>query len=379
MGAAVRASRPSLPPAPSLLADATDLAGVERRVKALAEQRPAVYRMLDPSGRVLYVGKAKRLRARLLAYFQARFPQDKGARILHAAGDIAWDYQPSEFAAHLTELHEIQKWRPPYNVHMNQRRNTLFIRVSNDSAPKLSTTAKPAPDGGRYYGPLTSPMRAAEAIRVLNDLLGLRDCAQRMPMVFAEQGDLFGAPRRAGCPRHDLGLCSGPCAGLVTAAAYHERVESAVAFLEGRAIAPVDRIVAEMTEWAARAEFEVAARWRQRFEALEWLLGATTRARAAIELLTFVYHQPGTHGDDRAYLVRRGVVRAGYPWPATPIEREAFRAVVRADLEAATPEAASQGPLPPPSETIEEMLLVMSWFRRHPEALRRTSRIEDWM
>ncbi|HEV8148641.1 MAG TPA: hypothetical protein VGP61_00500 [Gemmatimonadales bacterium] len=352
---------------------APDLEGLKRRVKALAEQRPGIYRMLDASGRVLYVGKAKQLRARLLSYFQASFPDDKGARILHSASDLSWDYVPSEFAAHLAELREIRKWRPPYNVQMNRRRIAIFVAVSAHPAPKLSSTAVFAKAGARYYGPLASPARTLEAIKLLSDLFGLRDCADRMPMVFAEQGDLFDAPRQAACPRHELGLCSGPCAGLVTAREYRERVEAAVAFLEGRAIAPVDRVVTGMMAAAERGEFEAAARWRERFETLEWLLGATTRARTAIELLSFVYRDPGSHGEDRAYLIRQGVVRACYPWPATPIEREAFRGVVA--TERAAPEL-PPGPLDP--SLIEEMLLVMSWFRRHPEALRRTTKLAEW-
>ncbi|NOT09870.1 MAG: nuclease [Gemmatimonadales bacterium] len=347
---------------------AIDLGALHRRVKLLAEPRPGIYRMLDASGRVLYVGKAKRVRARLLSYFHAKYPADKGARILHAASDLSWEYATSEFAAHLAELREIRKWRPPYNVAMNRRRTAFFIGIAEGPAPRLVSTANPSKEQVRYYGPLPSRGRADEAIRVMNDLLGLRDCAERMPMVFAEQGDFFGEPRQAACPRYDFGLCSGPCAGLVTASGYRERVAAAMAFLEGRAIAPVDRIVAGMMSAAEQGEFEMAARWRERFEALEWLLGATTRARAAVELLTFVYRDPGSHGDDRAYLIRRGLVRACYPWPATPIEREAFQGVVNAEL-------AREEPAPGPMGvgTIEEMLLVMSWFRRHPEAFRRTT------
>jgi excinuclease ABC subunit C len=350
-----------------------DLDGLRRRVKLIAEQRPGIYRMLDPSGRVLYVGKAKRMKARLLSYFQARYPEDKGARILHAASEVTWEYVPSEFAAHLAELREIRKCRPPYNVAMNRKRTAVFVGVADGPAAKLIRTLNPVKEQVRYYGPLPSQGRTEEAIRVLNDLLGLRDCADRMPMAFAEQGDLFTAARQAGCPRHDFGLCSGPCAGLVTEHDYRDQVATAVAFLEGRSIAPVDRVVSGMMAAAERGEFEAAARWRERFEALEWLLGATTRARAAVELLTFVYREPGAHGDDRAYLIRRGTVQACYPWPATPIEREAFRGVVAAELARAE---APAGPLP--TGTVEEMLLIMSWFRRHPEALRRTTRVEEW-
>lgn len=356
------------------LLPAADLHALHRRVKSLAEPRPGIYRMLDASGRVLYVGKAKQVRSRLLSYFHAKYPDDKGARILHSASDLSWEYVPSEFAAHLAELREIRKCRPPYNVQMNRRRVAVFVAVAAGAAPKLTSTATFSKEGARYYGPLPSQARTREAIRVLSDLFGLRDCADRMPMVFAEQGDLFATPRQAACARHELGLCAGPCAGLVTARDYRARVEAAVAFLEGRAIAPVDRVVSGMMAAADRGEFEAAARWRERFETLEWLLGATTRARAAVDLLSFVYRDPGSHGDDRAYLIRRGVVRACYPWPGTPIEAEAFRGVVAAELRAAE---APPGPLE--TGTIEEMLLVMSWFRRHPDALRRTTKVEQWM
>lgn len=351
----------------------TDQDGLRRRVRGTAEQRPGVYRMLDASGRVLYVGKAKAVRSRLLSYFHARYPEDKGARILHSASDIAWEYVHSEFAAHLTELRDIRKWRPPYNVQMNRRRTAVFIGVVEGPAPKLSSTVHPTKDQVRYYGPLPSRGRTTEAIRVLNDLFGLRDCADRMPIAFAGQGDLFDAPRQAACPRYDFGLCGGPCAALITEREYRDHLSGAIAFLEGNAIAPVDRVVAGMMAAADLGEFEAAARWRERYEALEWLLGATTRARAAVELLSFVYRDPGAQGDDRAYLIRRGVVRACYPWPATPIERDAFRGVVAAELGRGD---APAGPME--AATIEETLLLMSWFRRHPDAFRRTTPIEDW-
>jgi hypothetical protein len=128
-----------------------------------------------------------------------------------------------------------------------------------------------------------------------------------------------------------------------------------------------------MQHAAEAGEFERAARWRERFEQLEWLLAATSRARAAVAALTFVYRDPGDLGDDRAHLIRHGVVRVSYPWPATPIEREAFRAVVRDELDRPFP---GTGPLP--FQHLDEILLVMAWFRRHPEAFRRTTPLESW-
>jgi excinuclease ABC subunit C len=119
--------------------------------------------------------------------------------------------------------------------------------------------------------------------------------------------------------------------------------------------------------------FELAVRWREKFEQLEWLLAATSRARTAVDLLTFVYRDPGTYGDDRVYLIRRGVVRATYADPTTPIELDAFRAVVSTELGRPDP---TPGPLP--LESVDEILLLMSWFRAHPDALRHTKPLGEW-
>ena len=360
-----------------------DLARLKDRVKRLAEDRPAVYRMVDPAGRVLYVGKARKLRSRLLSYFRAKFPDDKAARILQAAADIEWDYAPSEFAALLGEIRAIKKLRPPYNVAGNRNRQAVFITMMGGTAPRLAAVKWPHGEE-RVYGPFGSVGRVREGIRVLNDLLGLRDCAPRMPMVFADQGDLFAEPRQAACLRYDIGHCLGPCAGLVTQERYQGAALDAVSFLEARAIRPVDLVVTEMERAAAEADFEdyarrkgmpleTAARWREKFEALEWLLAASVRARAAVDLLTFVYRDPGSHGDDRIYLIRRGTIRATFPNPTTPIELEAFRAAVAEEVAGAE---APGGVLS--VDRLDEVLVVMAWFRKHPDALRRTSTIESW-
>jgi excinuclease ABC subunit C len=352
----------------------TDLDQLLRRVRGLAENRPAVYRMFDATGRVLYVGKAKRLRTRLLTYFRASYPDDKGARILYAASEIQWDYVPSEFAAYLGELRQIRKFRPYFNHKANRTRRSVLIKIAGGPAPRVYGGASVTRDDIRCYGPFHSMSKMLEAVRTLNDLLGLRDCAATMPVVFAGQGDLFETPRQARCMRHEFGFCSGPCAGLVAEWDYRRRVDTAMAFLEGRTIQPIDRVVAAMQEAAATAQFEVAARWREKFEQLEWLLAATSRARTAVDLLTFVYRDPGDFGDDRVYILRRGVVQASFPYPATAIEHEAFRAVVAE--ESRKPEA-PVGPLP--LDSIDEVLLMMAWFRAHPDALRRTTPYEQWV
>ncbi len=357
----------------SLALPLVDLEPLRRRVAALSEQRPAVYRMLDAGHRVIYVGKAKRLRTRLLSYFRAADTDEKAGRILRAAADIEWEYQPSEFAACLRELKQIRRFRPPFNFHMNRTRRVGFIKVSGGPAPKIFVSRAAPSDGMAHYGPFVGPGRLLEAVRVLNDLLGLRDCALNMPIHYAEQAELFGPVGQAACPRYDFGTCTGPCGGLVSQNEYRRRVGVAAAFLEGKGIAPLDRAVAEMTALSSANQFERAARWRDRFEALEWLLAATVRARAAVEALTFVYTDPGAFGDARAYIIRRATVRASAPAPHSPIEREAFRALV---AKHAAPEPALAAI---PNDAIDETLLLLSWFRRHPAVLHRTVPLERWI
>jgi hypothetical protein len=150
-------------------------------------------------------------------------------------------------------------------------------------------------------------------------------------------------------------------------------VQSAVAFIEGRGIAPLDHVIAQMTEAADGDEFERAAWWREKFDLLTWLLGTCSQVHATLDSMSFVYVDPGAYGDDRAYVIRRAQVRATAPAPRTPIEIEAFRALV---AEHAGPPS-EPGPIAP--EVIDETLLVLSWFRRHPRALARTVSLEEWL
>ncbi len=350
-----------------------DLNWLKRRVTNFAEDRPGVYRMLSPNGKVIYVGKAKQLRTRLLSYFRATYPDDKAARILHAAGDIEWKYSSSEFAALLEELRQIKRYRPTFNVRMNRRRRWVFVKVSAGAAPKLFVGSANPSEGTRLYGPLANSSHVQTGVKVLNDLLGLRDCSLNMPIVYAEQGDLFGPHTRAACLRHEIGTCTGPCGGFVTEEEYRNKVSIAIDFLEGRSIAPLDRVVAEMTGAGDANEFERAAWWRDRFDALEWLLRTLSCARTSIEALSFVYYDTAAYGDHRAYLVQRGIVRTVAPVPETPIEHEAFRATVRQHLESEP----DNGTIP--ASHIDEMLLLMSWFNSRPSAMRRTVPISTWL
>jgi excinuclease ABC subunit C len=340
-------------------------------VREHALDRPAVYQMIAPDGEIVYVGKSKQLRSRLLSYFRAEFPEDKGARILREAERIEWEYVPNEFGALLSELRLIKQFRPRFNVAMKRDgRNYCFIKITKPPAPKLVVVRGPgSDDSALYYGPFMGAMGVSEALRELNDVLGLRDCAADQRMHFADQPELFDSfPRTPGCIRFEVRKCLGPCVGGCTVQQYDERLFLARAFLDGVDDGPIERLRDEMDQASARLEYERAAVLRDKMRRLEALRGQFARLRFAVENLSFVYTVPGYDGADRVYLIRRGLVRAETAVPTTADEAATLMHLIEnvfAPIERATARI--------PTHEIDELLLLSSWFRRFPEELHRTS------
>lgn len=341
-------------------------------VKARAENRPAVYRMIAADGEVVYVGKSKQLRSRLLSYF--RVDSDaKGARILREANDIEWDYVPSEFAALLGELRLIKRWRPRLNVAMKRDgRNLCFIKLTGGVAPRLTVVRGPGvDDNALYYGPFLGAVGVDESLRELSDVLGMRDCTLDRKMRFSDQRELFEVPPRTpGCLRYEVKKCLGPCIAACSSRDYMDRVGMARAFLDGQDDSPLATLHAEMRASSDRLEYERAAAYRDKFHRLEALRERFGRLRFAVESLSFVYTVPGNDGKDRLYVIRRGRVRAELDVPSTSGERSALDEILATIFGDAT-----EG-MQVPSHEIDELLLLSSWFTRFPRELDHTRRIE---
>jgi len=347
------------------------IAEMRSHVRDNAHDRPGVYRMIAGDGEIVYVGKSKRVRSRLLSYFRAAFPEEKGARILRDAERIEWEYVPSEFAALLAELRLIKQFRPRFNVAMKRDgRNYCFIKITKGPAPKLVVVRGPgADDSAIYYGPFMGAMGVSDAVRELNDVLGLRDCAADQRMNFADQPELFDAfPRTPGCIRFEVKKCLGPCVGGCTTHQYDHRLALARAFLDGTDDGPIEHLRREMEQASERLEYERAAVLRDKLKRLEALRGQFARLRFAVETLSFVYTVPGHEGDDRVYLIRRGRVRAELDRPATPADATRLLGLID---EVFTPVERNTARIP--THEIDELLLLSSWFRRFPGELERTS------
>lgn len=348
------------------------LAVMRSTVRDSATDRPGIYRMLSSDGEVVYVGKSKRLRSRLLSYFRCAYPEDKGARILRSAETIEWEYTPSEFAALLQELKLIKRFRPRYNVAMKRdARHYSFIKLTRDPAAKLIVVrGASGEDASIYYGPFVGARRIGEAVRELNDALMLRDCRADLKMFFSDQTELFQLSRTPGCIRHEISKCLGPCVGGCSAAQYDERVTLARAFLDGSDDGPLDLLRVQMERSSVEMQYERAAAYRDKLERLEALRAQFGRLRFAVENLSFVYTVPGHEGEDRVYLIRRGVVRAEIGKPRSPRDRRTMKQLVE-DIfsQKAVPTAQV------PTHEIDELLLLSSWFRRFPQEMKRTKQV----
>jgi excinuclease ABC subunit C len=349
------------------------LAVMRASVKDGAADRPGIYRMLSGTGEVVYVGKSKRVRTRLLSYFRCAYPEEKGARILREAESIEWEYTPSEFAALLRELRLIKTYRPRLNVQM--KRDGLhyaFIKVTRGPAPRLTVVRGPsADDASVYYGPFVGAQRMEEALRELSDALMLRDCKSDMKMHFSDQGELFHlTPRTPGCIRYEIGKCLGPCVGGCSVSEYQERVAMARAFLDGSNDGPIEMLKSKMEAASADLQFERAASFRDKLNRLEVLREQFGRLRFAVEKLSFVYTVPGHDGADRVYLVKRGVVRAEVDKPRSTWQRGKLKRLVD-DIFGANEKPSTVVP----THEIDELLLLSSWFRRFPAEMERTKAV----
>ncbi|HMC66050.1 MAG TPA: GIY-YIG nuclease family protein [Gemmataceae bacterium] len=335
------------------------------RVRQSCPKRPGVYGMVDPRGQLIYVGKAKSLRARLLSYFRPRSRHEKAGRILRCTRRVVWEHTPSEFAALLRELELIQRWHPHFNVHgQPRRRRPVYICLGRRPAPYLFLSSRPAP-GLLTFGPLYAARRVAEAVRRLNDLFQLRDCPRSQPMVFSEQSELFPIVRTAGCLRYEIGTCLGPCAAACSRSAYRERVHEARRFLEGKDRSALVRFEREMAAASAATQFERAAALRDKVEALRWLDSRLDRLRQARQRHSFVYPVRGHDGRDLWYLIHHGRIVAVVPSPRDAVTRARAAEAVDAVFFARTSWQV-------PAEQIDGVLLVTAWFQRRPEERRRT-------
>lgn len=365
------------------------LRDARRAVRHLCPSQAGVYGMLDAAGDVIYIGKSKSLRNRLLSYLHDDSDDERAARIIRHTARLVWETAPHELAALLRELELIRRYRPEFNVVGQPGRfRRVYVCLGRGPAPLAYVAPQPTGRAEQFYGPVRSKRILHEAVRRLNTWFGLRDCEERVPMLFADQLTLFDSDRRPRCPRHELGTCPAPCAGECTRKAYFRNVAAARQFLDGTNVRVLDRLEREMRRSAAEKEYIRAANWRDLWLPLAWLHEELHQFREARRNYSFVYP---VRSNGRRYwlLVHRGQAIGGFraPHDAPSAERAALRLNQAFFTGEEKSRAGSKRARPNDCEALleaspmggqhdmydaENVALMIAWFRRRPEELQTT-------
>ncbi len=220
---------------------------------------PGVYIYKDAKGRIIYVGKARVLRRRVLSYFRPDGLAAKTQAMLRHAASIDYISTGTEKEALLLEASLIKKHRPRYNIVLRDDKQYVLFRLDLRQAfPRLEIVRKARRDGARYFGPFTSAQAARETWKLLHRAFPLRRCSDRAMN-----------NRVRPCLYHHIGQCPAPCAKLASEESYREAVRNVCDLLSGRSKPLLDGLRLEMNKAAEALDFERAALLRDQIQAVE--------------------------------------------------------------------------------------------------------------
>ena len=241
----------------------TGVAAIRNVLKTLP-QRPGVYRMVDAEGAVLYVGKARSLRARVTNYTQVTRLPRRLQRMVSQTRDMTIVTTNSESEALLLEAQLIKRFRPAYNVLLRDDKSFPFIFLREDHGfPRIAKHRGARVGKGVFYGPFASAGAVNVTLNALQKVFLLRSCS-----------DSFFANRSRPCLLHQIRRCSAPCVGRITEPDYAELVEDAKDFLSGRSQETQRKLGTAMETAAKAMDFELAAVFRDRLKALTFIQGS---------------------------------------------------------------------------------------------------------
>lgn len=233
-------------------------------------QQPGVYRFLGPRNRVLYVGKAKNLRSRLTTYFQAPDKlHGRTRRMVGNASGLDWTVVPTERQALQLEYLWIKEFSPEFNVRFRDDKSYPYLAVTlADDMPRVFLARKKGIKGARYFGPFPSAGALRETLSTVLKAFPVRSCTQTT---------FYRAQRtHRACLLGDIGKCAAPCVGRVTPGEHKALAVSLAGFMEGLDQSVAQDLRATMALAAENLDFERAARFRDRLEAVNTILMKNT-------------------------------------------------------------------------------------------------------
>jgi excinuclease ABC subunit C len=268
-----------------------------REVARTLGPKPGVYRMLDPRGDVLYVGKARSLKNRVANYCQVAQLSGRLQRMVSQTRGMEIITTNSEAEALLLEAQLIKRFRPPYNVLLRDDKSFPFILLRADhDFPRIMKHRGARKAKGNYYGPFASAGSVNSTINALQKLFLLRSCT-----------DSFFSRRDRPCLLFQIKRCSAPCVGRIDQAGYGELVREAKDFLGGKSGAVQKKIEAQMRQAADALDFESAAMLRDRLRAATFIQGAQAiNAEGVGDADVFALAAKGGQVAIQAFFIRGG-------------------------------------------------------------------------
>ena len=263
----------------------------------LAPSSPGVYRMIDAKGDVLYVGKAKNIRKRIIAYGRPTGYDPRIERMIAATAALEFVSTATETEALLLEANLIKRLRPRFNVLLRDDKSFPHILITADHwAPQILKHRGARAREGNYYGPFASVWAVNRTITALQRAFLLRSCS-----------DGFFESRTRPCLLYQIKRCSGPCTREIDFAEYGELVREANAFLSGKSQAVKDELAAEMEKASAALDFERAAIYRDRLAALSAVQSHQgINPHGVEEADVFALHQAGGFSCVEVFFFRTG-------------------------------------------------------------------------
>ncbi|WP_368496089.1 excinuclease ABC subunit UvrC [Herbiconiux sp. A18JL235] len=271
--------------------------------------QPGVYRFKDASGRVLYVGKAKNLRARLSNYFAPlRSLHERTRRMVTTAAGVEWTVVGTDIESLQLEYTWIKEFNPPFNVKFRDDKTYPFLAVTlGDEAPRVMVTRNHRIKGAKYFGPYPKIWAVRDTIDLMIKAFPIRTCSDSS----YKHAMQTGRP----CFPGQIGRCGGPCSQKVTIEEHRARVDDFVAFLEGGDKRFVTAATKGMREAAERQDYEAAAVYRDRLQALEAVLAKSAVVlRDSADTDLFAIEHDELAASVQQFMVRGGRIRGERSW-----------------------------------------------------------------
>ena len=220
-------------------------------------QQPGVYRMLNAGQQVIYVGKAKDLKARLSSYFRSKVDSAKTRSLVSQIAQVEFTLTHSETEALILENNLIKQFLPRYNVLLRDDKSYPYIFISAHKHPRISSHRGPRKAPGQYFGPYPNAGAVWQSLKTLQKIFPIRQCE-----------DGFYRSRTRPCLQYQLKLCSAPCVGKISDDEYMHHVKLASLFLHGKDQQVIEDLVQSMNAASEQMQFEQAAVLRDKIIAL---------------------------------------------------------------------------------------------------------------